>query len=90
MTSTVASQAVLIDDNADNVLAARSLGMHGIKFTTPAALERALISLLHDAVERGRSFLVSNAKRLYSITSNGVEIRENFSQLLIYEVTGNM
>jgi haloacid dehalogenase superfamily, subfamily IA, variant 3 with third motif having DD or ED len=89
-TSTDPSHAVLIDDNADNILAARSLGMHGIVFTTLNALERTLLNLLYDPVERGRSFLASNAKRMHSISSNGLEIQDNFSQLLIYEATRNM
>jgi 2-haloacid dehalogenase len=36
------AQAVYIDDNPRNAAAATSLGMHGIHFTDPPALRRAL------------------------------------------------
>lgn len=36
---------VYIDDNPANAAAATALGMHGIRFTSPAALETELISL---------------------------------------------
>ncbi len=39
------SQAVFIDDTMRNVVAANALGLHGIHFTAPDALERELRSL---------------------------------------------
>ena len=38
-------EAVYIDDNPRNAAAATALGMHGIAFTDPAALRRALVAL---------------------------------------------
>jgi 2-haloacid dehalogenase len=37
--------AVYIDDNAKNAQVSRTLGLHGIHFTSPEALERELVSL---------------------------------------------
>lgn len=82
------SRAVLIDNKTENILAARSLGIHGIIFDSLSSLDQALLNLLSDPEKRGLSFLTSNSKRLHSVTSNGMEIRDNFSQLLIYEATG--
>jgi len=39
------AEAVYIDDNKRNAAAATALGMHGIHFTDPAALRRALAAL---------------------------------------------
>jgi HAD superfamily hydrolase (TIGR01509 family) len=40
-----ATEAVFIDDTVEHVAAARALGMHGIAFTTAAALEADLTAL---------------------------------------------
>ncbi|KAL4984512.1 hypothetical protein BDW68DRAFT_190431 [Aspergillus falconensis] len=42
-----------------------------------------------DPDNRGHEFLRANAGRLDSITNTGVTIRDNFTQLLILEVTGD-
>ena len=49
--------------------------------------ERALRNLLGDPLERGKRFLDKNAGQLYSLTDNGVVLKENFAQLLILEAT---
>jgi 2-haloacid dehalogenase len=40
-----AEDAVFIDDSPRNVAAAQALGIHGIQFTDPSALRRALVEL---------------------------------------------
>ncbi|KAG2033750.1 Haloacid dehalogenase-like hydrolase-domain-containing protein [Suillus americanus] len=83
------SRTIFVDDKMENVLSARSLGMHGIFFDDRRKVVRALYNLLGDPVERGRQYLTVNAKKLLSVTDNGIVLRENFSQLLILEATGN-
>ncbi|KAG1822773.1 HAD-like domain-containing protein [Suillus subaureus] len=83
------SRTIFVDDKIENVLSARSLGMHGIVFDDQRKVVRALYNLLGDPVERGRQYLTVNAKKLLSVTDNGIFLRENFSQLLILEATDN-
>jgi len=89
------ASVIFVDDQFENVFSARSLGMHGIICKTPEALERDLRNLFGDPVKRGREFLRRNAGHLYSTTQStdkrftSVEIKENWSQLLILELTGD-
>ncbi|KAJ6499258.1 Haloacid dehalogenase-like hydrolase-domain-containing protein [Mycena sanguinolenta] len=84
-------QAILIDDKLENVLSARSLGMHGIVFPRGGSdkVKRALRNLIGDPVLRGRDYLQRNAQHLESTTDNGIVLRENFAQLLLLELTDN-
>jgi len=81
------SRTIFVDDKVENVLSARSLGMYGIVFDDQRKVIRELHNLLGDPVERGRQYLTLNAKKLQSVTGNGILLRENFSQLLILEAT---
>ncbi|KAG2111261.1 Haloacid dehalogenase-like hydrolase-domain-containing protein [Suillus discolor] len=83
------SRTIFVDDKMENVLSARSLGMRGIIFDNTRKVVRALYNLLGDPVERGRQYLTMNAKKLLSVTDNGILLRENFAQLLILEATDN-
>ncbi|KAG2043476.1 HAD-like domain-containing protein [Suillus americanus] len=83
------SRTIFVDDKIENVLSARSLGMRGIVFDDHRKVVRALYNLLGDPVERGRQYLTVNAKKLLSVTDNGIFLRENFAQLLILEATDN-
>ncbi|KAJ5716198.1 Haloacid dehalogenase-like hydrolase-domain-containing protein [Penicillium malachiteum] len=86
-TGTDPSWAIFIDNNSENVMAAQSLGLHGMTFTGLDTLRRELLNILGDSVQRGQFFLARNAKRLHSISENGLKVRENFTQLLIFEMT---
>ncbi|XMA14738.1 hypothetical protein WAI453_007529 [Rhynchosporium graminicola] len=85
------SQMIFVDDKAENVLAAKSVGFYdGIVFDNAENVHRKLLNLLADPVERGREWLLANASKLHSETSTGVIVPDNFGQLLTYEVTGDM
>ncbi|KAK6837906.1 hypothetical protein PG987_006187 [Apiospora arundinis] len=83
----IASQTVFVDDKAENVLAAKSLGFReGIVFDNAETVREKLLALLEDPVARGRQWLRSNARSLHSETSTGVVVPDNFGQLLIHEL----
>lgn len=83
------SRAIFIDDKPENVLAARSFGITGIHYDTFENVQRALLNLCLDPVERGFAFMRANARKHYSYTSTGEIIQENFAQLLILEAMGD-
>ena len=78
---------VFVDDKLDNVASARSLGMHGIIFDDQANVFRQLRNIFGDPVRRGLEYLRKNAGKLESVTSAGAVFEENFTQLIIYELT---
>jgi HAD superfamily hydrolase (TIGR01509 family) len=78
-----------VDDKLENVLSARSLGLHGITFDSFESVSRQLKNLVGDPVSRGQRYMKANAKRMYSVTDSGVVLSENFAQLLILEATGD-
>ncbi|RDW78943.1 uncharacterized protein DSM5745_05795 [Aspergillus mulundensis] len=80
---------VFVESDPDNVLSARSVGGRVVPYEDASGLARSLHNLLGDTVKRGHEFLRANAGRLDSITNTGVTIRDNFTQLLILEVTGD-
>ncbi|KAL4815879.1 hypothetical protein BDW67DRAFT_60747 [Aspergillus spinulosporus] len=82
-------RALFVETNPENVLPARSVGSRVILHTDTNATLRSLQNILCDPVARGKEFLRVNAKRLHSVTSTGVVIRDNFTQLLVLEATGD-
>lgn len=70
------SRTIFVDDKIENVLTARSFGMHGIVFDDQEKVIQQLKNLCGDSVARGQSFLASHKKRLTSVTSNNVELAE--------------
>ncbi|KAI0744041.1 HAD-like protein [Daedaleopsis nitida] len=78
---------VFVDDKFDNVTSARSLGMHGIVFDNQANVFRQLRNIFGDPVRRGQDFLRRHAGKLESETDCGAVFEENFTQLIIYELT---
>ncbi|EIN08974.1 HAD-like protein [Punctularia strigosozonata HHB-11173 SS5] len=82
-------QAAFVDDKLENVLSARSVGLHGVVFDSFESVSKQLWNLVSDPRERALRYLDANAKRLDSVTDTGIVLRENFAQLLILEATGN-
>ncbi|KAA1477767.1 hypothetical protein DENSPDRAFT_844968 [Dentipellis sp. KUC8613] len=78
-----------IDTNPDYVLAARSLGLQGMLLNEHEVLYRAVYSPACLPVTRGQRFLAAQAGRLDSITNTGIEIKDNFAQLVILDLTGD-
>ncbi|KAF9532637.1 HAD-like protein [Crepidotus variabilis] len=83
------SSTIFVDDKLENVLTARSFGMHGIIFRDQSKVIKELKNLCFDPVGRGQEYLVSHKQNFSSVTSNGLTIDENFAQLLILEATGD-
>lgn len=84
------AEVVLVDDNAENVLAARSLGIKSLRFREPEGLNQFMENAFHDPIERGIKYLKHNAKQMWSVTPQGREVRDNFAQLFLYEAMGDM
>ncbi|KAI0675418.1 HAD-like protein [Trametes maxima] len=80
---------VFVDDKLDNVVSARSLGMHGIVFDSQETVFRTLRNIFGDPAQRGRDYLRRHAGRLETSTDAGVVFEENFTQLIIYELTND-
>ena len=78
---------VFVDDKLDNVASARSLGMHGIVFDNEANVFRQLRNIFGDPIRRGQEYLRRHAGKHESSTDTGVVFEENFTQLIIYELT---
>ena len=81
------ARTVFVNRKVENVVSARSLGMEGIVLTSIEDLERALRPLLRDSVVDADKWLSMHAKTMWSVTDSGVTIVENFSQLLLLDLT---
>ncbi|KAI8622937.1 HAD-like protein [Xylariaceae sp. FL1651] len=86
------SEIVMIDDTAENICAARSVGMHGIFMDDEVTKSgSSLLNLLQDPLVRAKTFLRKNARNLHcSVEGNdGVVLKDNFVQLMIWELLGD-
>ncbi|KAI5118895.1 hypothetical protein M0805_002811 [Coniferiporia weirii] len=88
-TGTNPRKAIFVDDKLDNVIAARSVGIHAIVFHNVDQAVQAITYLVCDPVERARNFLQRNAGSLQSMTNTGILISEKFAQYLILDVTND-
>ncbi len=82
------SRTIYIDDKLENVLSARSQGLHGLMYHNPTELKQSLLNLLGNPVLRGQDYLKQNAGHLTSKCA-GLAIQENFAQLLILDMTND-
>ena len=82
--------AVYIGHDSDDVVTARTFGMHGILLSDFNEARRQLRNIVGDPVARGWEYLRANAGNLPCDADRpGVSIMENFGQLLILEATGD-
>lgn len=86
-TRTAPQEALFIDDQPENVLAAMSLGMRGIVGIHDLA--RIVKNVIGDPIQRGLAFLKQYAGKHHSTIVGGDAIDENYAQLLILETTKN-
>ncbi|KAJ5652725.1 Haloacid dehalogenase-like hydrolase-domain-containing protein [Penicillium longicatenatum] len=80
-------EVIFVDDKLENVISARSLVICAIQSKDATSLARTLENLLGNPILRGKNFLSKNARKMDSITDTGVEIKDNFAQLLILKAT---
>ncbi|KAI0883876.1 HAD-like domain-containing protein [Annulohypoxylon maeteangense] len=86
------SDVVMVDDRVENIHAARTIGIHGILVDSRSSLEigQVLKNMLFDSVSKAQMYMKNNAGNHISIVEGqNLHIRENFSQLLIWELTGD-
>lgn len=83
------NQALLVDDKIENVIAARAAGLGGIVFSKQSDVIMTLRSIYGQPAERGRAFLEARAGELWSVTDTQVTFGENFTQLLLLELTND-
>ncbi|THU85197.1 HAD-like protein [Dendrothele bispora CBS 962.96] len=83
------AKSIFVDDKLENVLVARSFGIHGIVYDSFENVQRSLLNLCFDPIARAQSFLSNHKLNHLSYTNTGVTIQENFAQLLILEATGD-
>ncbi|KZT68746.1 HAD-like protein [Daedalea quercina L-15889] len=81
--------AVFVDDKSENVSIARSFGIHGVVFESTDQAAPVLRDLFVGPVQRATRFMRANAGALDSVTDNGHAFKDNLSQLLILELTGD-
>lgn len=81
--------AVFVDDRCENVIVAQALGMHGITFSDNQTVVQNLNSVFGDPIMRGRAWMDRNAKMMWSTASTGVEVRDQFSQIVMLHLTDN-
>lgn len=84
------SEILFVDDKYENILAARFLGIDGIIYENDGELTRNLKILFGNSAKRGMEYLTTHAGSFDSATNMGVNIEDNFVELLILEITDDM
>lgn len=78
------SSTIFVDDKLENVLTARSFGMHGIVFDDQSKVIQELKNLCFDPVMRGSGFLASHKRNLISVTSTNIQLSEVRCRLIAF------
>ncbi|KAK8078678.1 hypothetical protein PG996_004848 [Apiospora saccharicola] len=85
-------EMIFVDDSVENICAARSLGIHGVLMDEKQGIpDCELWGLVQpDSLVRAVQFMKSDAGHHDSvIEGQGLRIRDNFAQLMIWELTGD-
>ena len=89
-TDMVPEATVFVDDKFENVIVGQSLGLNAIHFDNEDNVVQRLKILFGDPVRRGEKWMQDHAGRMFCETNTGMEISDNFSQLLLYHTTSRM
>ncbi|KAF9872945.1 hypothetical protein CkaCkLH20_09455 [Colletotrichum karsti] len=86
-------QTIMVDDSAENICAARSLGIRGMLVDSkhPEKTSAALRNLLQDPLRRAQAYMKTNAGNHFCVVQGheGITFKDNFSQLMIWGLTGD-
>lgn len=75
-----------LNSSFEDVVAARSFGIHGIVYDSAEMLMRRLRNQLFDPIRRARDFMGANARNHTTQVEDGPIFRDVFSQFLIHTV----
>lgn len=85
------NELIMIDDQAENICAARSLGIHGLLMLNEASVNivcQEVGNLVQSAIPRAEAYLKANARNHHCVVDgHDVVLKDNFAQLLIWEIT---
>ena len=76
-------EVIFVNDELENVLAAKVLGINGLVFEDDATIIQTLSKTLDKPVTSGREYLRNNDQCFGSVTQSGVVVPEHFAQLLV-------
>ena len=81
---------IFIDDTVENVCAARSIGIHGVLMEKGVPDSELWNLIQPDSLLRASRFMKANARHHDSVIEDqNLRLRDNFVQLLIWELTGD-
>ncbi|KAL3471105.1 HAD-like protein [Aspergillus californicus] len=84
-------QVVMIDDQPENICAARSMGIHGLLMAKPESLAviwQHLRNMVQSAIPRAEAYLKANRGNHHcTVEGHDCTLKDNFAQLLIWEIT---
>ncbi|OBT82196.1 hypothetical protein VE02_09633 [Pseudogymnoascus sp. 03VT05] len=86
------SQVVMVDDQAENLCAAQSLGIHGLLVdeTSVDIVGQKLRNLFQSSIPRVEAYMKANARNHNCVVEgHSITLKDNFAQLLIWELTGD-
>ncbi|KAI0458929.1 HAD-like protein [Xylaria acuta] len=85
-------ELLMIDDTAENICAARSVGMHGLLVDNKLAKSGGVLrNMFQDPLSRAESYMRVNARKHHCVVEGygDLVLKDNFAQLLIWELTGD-
>ncbi|KAI0602066.1 HAD-like domain-containing protein [Biscogniauxia sp. FL1348] len=85
------NEVVMVDDRAENICAARSVGIHGLLVDKSTVdVGQTLRNLFLSPLPRAREYMKSNARNHDSVVEDHhLAFKDNFTQLLIWDLTGD-